>query len=503
MKIEIYRPYEMKITTKDINNYEADSKITAIFEHQGQQVVVNAFSDADENKVIRYMPKLLGEWIVKVYHNEKHLEKFNQTFSCVAAISHNNHGPVKVQNQTYFAYEDNFPYQPFGTTCYAWAQQKPAWIRETLETLRRQSFNKIRMCVFPKSYDYNNAEPECYPFKVIRRMDNGVPEFDFDQINPSYFEMIESRIIELDTLGIEADLILFHPYDRWGFAHMSHKQDLAYLDYVVARFASFKNIWWSMANEYDLMTKTHQQWDELCRSVFLNDPSNHLLSIHNFFDPPVHYDNILNWYDHRKPWITHLSIQTNNVFQTPYLLEAFKKPVVMDEIKYEGNIQHGWGNQSGEKLTDDFWKTVVTGGFATHGETFVDYPGTEQPVWWSHGGKLIGESPARITFLKELLEKEQLDYLEPISFYGATWEMYVGSWNKGAKILCYLSNDRSGFKQFSFLEEGRSYECQWIDAWKMVISDREQDVTKETLLTLPSNSYQAVLFTRNEEKSAE
>ena len=35
--------------------------------------------------------------------------------------------------------------------------------------------------------------------------------------------------------GIEADLILFHPYDRWGYSNMGAENDDRYLRYVVAR----------------------------------------------------------------------------------------------------------------------------------------------------------------------------------------------------------------------------------------------------------------------------
>ena len=37
-------------------------------------------------------------------------------------------------------------------------------------------------------------------------------------------------------LGIEADLILFHSYDRWGFSEMDAETDDRYLQYVVARW---------------------------------------------------------------------------------------------------------------------------------------------------------------------------------------------------------------------------------------------------------------------------
>ena len=42
----------------------------------------------------------------------------------------------------------------------------------------------------------------------------------------------------------------------------------------------------------------------------------------------------------------------------------------------------------------------MRGGYAGHGETFVN---PEDILWWSHGGKLHGESPARIRFLHEIL----------------------------------------------------------------------------------------------------
>ena len=54
-------------------------------------------------------------------------------------------------------------------------------------------------------------------------------------------------------LGIEADLIVMHPYDRWGFSMMSKEEDDLYWKYVIARFAAYRNVWWSLANEYDLM----------------------------------------------------------------------------------------------------------------------------------------------------------------------------------------------------------------------------------------------------------
>ena len=75
----------------------------------------------------------------------------------------------------------------------------------------------------------------------------------------------------------------------------------------------------------------------------------------------------------------------------------------MDEIAYEGNIQHEWGDISGKELTRRFWEAACRGGYATHGETYLS---PDNILWWSHGGVLHGESPERIKFLKEIFRRD-------------------------------------------------------------------------------------------------
>ena len=75
-----------------------------------------------------------------------------------------NHGPVRVRTTFHFAYADGTPYFPIGTTCYAWTHQGDALEEQTLATLKHAPFNKMRMCVFPKCYAYNQNEPPLYPF---------------------------------------------------------------------------------------------------------------------------------------------------------------------------------------------------------------------------------------------------------------------------------------------------------------------------------------------------
>jgi hypothetical protein len=77
---------------------------------------------------------------------------------------------VYVRNTFHFAYADGTPYRPFGTTCYAWTHQPEELQTQTLQTLRVSPFNKLRMCVFPKHYTFNTADPDLFPFE---RSDQG------------------------------------------------------------------------------------------------------------------------------------------------------------------------------------------------------------------------------------------------------------------------------------------------------------------------------------------
>ena len=168
--------------------------------------------------------------------------------------------------------------------------------------------------------------------------------FDLTRFNPAHFRHIEWCVEQLQALGIEADLIVMHPYDRWGFSCMTREQDHLYWRYVLARFAAYRNIWWSLANEYDIFEhKTIEDWERYAKLICEHDPYHHLRSIHN----------CIAFYDHSRPWVTHCSIQRQDIYKTAELVnewrERYCKPAVLDEIAYEGNIQHGWGNISGEE----------------------------------------------------------------------------------------------------------------------------------------------------------
>lgn len=179
---------------------------------------------------------------------------------------------------------------------------------------------------------YNNNDPERYPFTK-----NAEGKWDVHNPDLGYWTDLENQLKDLMDMGIEADLILFHPYDkgRWGFDELSREDNLAYLKYCVRRLSAFRNIWWSLANEYDMVfRKTEEEWESFGNFIRQEDPYQHLLSIHNW----------IQLYDFKRPWITHCSIQSALVHKTEDWKNEFQKPVVIDECEYEGNIEESWGH---------------------------------------------------------------------------------------------------------------------------------------------------------------
>jgi hypothetical protein len=311
--------------------------------------------------------------------------------------------------------------------------------------------------------------------------------WNFEKFNVSHFQHIEKCIEKLRDLSIEADLIVMHPYDRWRFSQMSKEQDDLYWNYVIARFAAYRNVWWSLANEYDVMPKkTLSDWERYAQIICEKDPYMHLRSIHN----------CVPFYDYSRPWITHCSIQRQDVYKLADLVKEwrarYKKPIVLDEIAYEGNIQHGWGNISGQEMVRRFWEATCGGGYAGHGETYM-HP--DDILWWSHGGELHGESPERFKFLYKIICETPGHGLMPITQAWdevcATVDSALSSWKPIKEYyLYYYGFNRPSFREF-YYDDKTQFDVEVIDTWEMTIT-KKGTYKGKFRIDLPGKEYMAV-----------
>ncbi len=513
-----YGLFELELGGPASGNPFRDVELGATFTHDGRKLEVHGFYDGDGVYRVRFMPDTVGKWSYKTRSNAKELDGASGSFD-VGPARAGDHGPVRVVDTFHFAYADGTGFKPIGTTAYAWNHQGEAMEQQTLATLKVAPFNKIRMCVFPKHYRYNENEPEFYPFPVVKRGTSdwsmgswGKPStwsFDFERFEPAFFRHLEQRITDLQKIGVEADLIVFHPYDRWGFSKMTAAEDDRYLRYLIARIAHLPNIWWSLANEYDLMPqKSLDDWERFFKVIAETDPYGHLRSIHNCF----------GFYDHTKPLVTHCSIQRPDPSRSAAWREQYGKPVVIDECCYEGDIGEAWGNIGGREMVHRFWDGSVNGGYVTHGETYR-HPG--DVIWWAKGGALEGESIPRLHFLKQLLDRVSPKGLEPITESGPygimkmggmdniTLQDMLGMFRSGDGVRTNFAGAGEASKAYLMyfgvsqpsevpiaVPKGETYRATLIDTWEMTETPLDQRVTRGELLTFPAKPYQALLLTR-------
>jgi Domain of unknown function (DUF5605)/Domain of unknown function (DUF5060)/Protein of unknown function (DUF4038) len=450
-----------------------DVLLDARFRSDGTTVAVGGFYDGSGVYRIRFLPPSVGEWRFETASNAAELDGLTGVIS-VGPHASTTHGVVRVADTFHFAFEDGTRYLPIGTTAYAWTHQSARLQEQTLDTLALAPFTKLRMCVFPKSYLFNQNEPELYPFEGS--VETG---WDFSRFNPEFFHALERRILELEDLGIETDLILFHAYDRWGFSTMGAAADDRFVQYLVRRLSAYRSVWWSLANEYDLLPwKSVGDWERLAGVIAANDPVGHLLSIHPCF----------GFYDYSRPWITHCSIQRIDVYRTSENTDEWRrtwsKPVVIDECAYEGDIDQGWGNITGEELTRRFWEGAVRGGYVGHGETYLN---ERDELWWSKGGELVGSSPARIGFLADIIAEAPGGVLEPLP---GEWDVPWGGSGDDYRIG-YFGFNRPSFRRI-VAPAGRRYVVDVIDTWAMTIERLPGVYEGEFQVKLPARQYMAI-----------
>jgi hypothetical protein len=494
--VEQWGMFEVALPGPTNGNPFLDIQFSARFSMNDTNVEAAGFYDGGGIYRVRFMPNTPGRWSYTTRSNHPELDGKTGGFT-VTTHAAGNHGPVRVTNTYHFAYADGTPYRPIGTTCYEWTHQIDALEEETLGSLAASPFNKVRMCVFPKINPGTTNGLALYPF-------DGTPPktWDFSRFDPKFFQHLEKRVGDLRDRGIEADLILFDPYDkgRWGFDRMPPEVDDRYVRYIVSRLAAYRNVWWSLANEYDFnKQKKESDWDRLFHVLQAADPYAHLRSIHNGF----------YIYNHTQPWVTHASIQNGSAVEdagrAALYRDVYRKPIVYDEVKYEGNIWKRWGNLAGEEMVFRFWQGTVAGTYVTHGETITN---AEHILWTSQGGRLYGQGPPRLAFLAKVLAESPAEGIDTID----KWQNTNMGGQLGEYYLLYFGKQTPTSWPFELykdrIKDGLKFKVDVIDTWAMTVAPVAGEfVTKKKdnyhfvdadgrAVTLPGKPYMAVRIRR-------
>jgi hypothetical protein len=476
--VEQWGMFEVSLRGPAAGNPYKDVTLSAVFTLEHRSVKVTGFYDGEGSYTVRFMPDAVGRWTYVTASSAAELAGQSGSLTCHAPTTAGNHGPVGTAHQYHFQYADGAPYFPFGTTTYAYLFATEENAAASLAGMKAAKFNKTRVCVLPKPL---SKGPQALPYPATGvGADGKGGTSDLTRFNPAYFQLLEKRILDLQRAGIEADLILFHPYDAWGYKSMKPAEDDFYLRYAIARLSAYRNVWWAMANEYDLVkAKTMTDWDRFFRITQAEDPYSHLRSIH--------HSRVI--YDHSKPWCTHASLQSYDFERSAERRAAWNKPIVYDEIQYEGDVDRRWGNLSAEEMTRRFWLATVRGVYASHGEVFGTTDDEPNPqTTWSDAGKLRGESGARIAYLRALVER-----VTKVGFNEMEGAYYLSAADGDQTVLYYFDVHRPARYDFPLPATG-NYKATLIDPFKMTATAVPGLHTGKSRVMLASKPYMAVLF---------
>ena len=148
--------------------------------------------------------------------------------------------------------------------------------------------------------------------------------------------------------------------------------------------------------------------------------------------------------------MTHASIQNGSAVEDAgravLYRDVYRKPIVFDEVKYEGDIPQRWGNLSAEEMVHRFWQGTIAGTYVGHGETYL-HP-EDDILWWSKGGVLRGQSPRGSPSCAKVLEEGPPEGLEPID----KWQDARTAGKKGEYYLIYFGKEKPTEWTFEYPE---------------------------------------------------
>lgn len=472
--VERWEKFELLLAVREDDGLFADAGVLAVFRKGERRFESEGFYDGDGRLLVRFMPDEEGDWTFRVEGRNAPAGGYAGGFRCLPA-EEGNRGPVRVADATHFEFADGTPFTPFGTAAEAWHVQESPRRSRTIRTLERSPFNKVRMSVMPPA-EHVSAGEAASPFAAGP---DGRP--DFDRFEPVYFARLEEDVENLARLGIEAELVLLPAHWKRG-ARPTAEQEERYIRYVVSRLAAYRNVWWSM-EEAAAEDANPEDWRCRFRTLRECDYGHHLSTIHG---SPSSCD----W---GVPWLTHISLRHEDVKLASDFTLQYEKPVVMDDCGREGIGPAREDGLTAEEMTYRIWEGLARGGYAAHGEAL---PQADGASWSIHGGELLGESAARIAFLRGLTEEAPGGMTYSRARHdAATLE------KRGEYYLQYFGPHRFSSRVFA-LPDGK-YAVDLIDTWRMTIDPLEGTYEQRFEIKLPGETFRALRLRRVGEGGAQ
>jgi hypothetical protein len=278
--------FELRARSAAENPYRDATLVGEFVAPSGKAIKVEGFYDGGDTWKLRFAPNEEGTWRYRLRGEGVEISQSGQ-LHCLAARGH---GFIRIHlHHPYaFAHDDGTPFFPMGDTCYGLYDDSPitpALRREYLETRRAQHFNFVRMSI-------GHSEARAAKDPAFWAWGGTPAKPDLDRFNPAFFQGLDDLFRDLQTRGMNVELLLLNFYRR-PFTDTSlwtPARERLWLRYVLARYAAFPNIFlWTLANEYETHPDGKYRLDRPNDVVWAKataqlvkqfDPYRHLVTVH-------------------------------------------------------------------------------------------------------------------------------------------------------------------------------------------------------------------------------
>jgi hypothetical protein len=187
-----------------------------------------AFWDGGRKLVLRFAPTEPGQWIYKITSNLKSVDGKQGTFNAAESESP---GYVHPANVHHWATENKKAHLWMGTVADRFGFMDGAEVPRLLATVDAEKFNHVRVSILGDPADRS-------------RVMLG------DRPNPSYFDELDRRILQLHKKGVTTDLVLAANPDYLRSLFPAWQARERFVRYLIGRYAPL-NITWQGVMEFE------------------------------------------------------------------------------------------------------------------------------------------------------------------------------------------------------------------------------------------------------------
>jgi putative membrane-bound dehydrogenase-like protein len=295
------------------NAYVQVTASAAFIQPDGRQRSIPLFWDGGAKWKVRFSPDVIGAWRWSVNSSDPGLHGTEGTFNCVAST---NHGGITARTgfPYHFQYQDGTPYWLFGDTQWESFADDPA---QGLNARSMSNYFTIRA-----GQGYNYVHTEIIGLVRASNIDASGHEqpafhdYRAETLNPAYFDEVDTRLRQANSLGITLGLILMEPYftpgnridpafrydNRCWMSFPDEAARLRYARYVVARYSAFNVLFlltleWGPAGKPIPRNECVAIFDRIGTEMQKDDPHERLRGIHddNGYLPDDFYGPSSGW----------------------------------------------------------------------------------------------------------------------------------------------------------------------------------------------------------------